>query len=277
LHAEPAGAESDVTALSGLPIKALLIAAMIPTVVAYMLGVQSQLTVALLPIALATNLTTILLPTLMLYFILMLAAWLAFTRRSLASAAVLALSLLPFLHWGHAHWTTSRQHQQEADEIAAIPTTPAASWPSTIVFESRSVTGMRAAWKVSGIERVIAKGAYSQRLVQFERAQGRRPAAQESVISSLPAEYLLLKVGRMSSFAAKGQIYATAGGPFELRLVKADRDELIAVWYRKFNPGPSILPLLATQGWFRGSNSATTDQVSDVITAFLTKALASPG
>jgi hypothetical protein len=178
---------------------------------------------------------------------------------------------------GVSHWTTSQQHERELAEIAAIPTARAQRIPATFVIESSQVSAVRAVWNIKAIERVIVKGANSQKLMQFERppARGQPPPPVE--VTSLPEEYLLLRVGRPSSFAKKRQIYATAGGPLELRIVEPGRDELIAVWYRAFNPFPSRVPLLTVAGWFRGGNVATTTEVDANIAAFLARALTSPG
>lgn len=85
---------------------------------------------------------------------------------------------------------------------------------------------------------------------------GARPVS--SLIASSGAdlrdEYRLLRAGRDSSFARRGQVYAPDGGPFELRLVGNGRDELIAVWYHVHDPLPTVPPLLTVFGWYRGAN-----------------------
>ena len=225
--------------------------------------------------AFAIQLTTTILPTLLLYYGFLLAVFLLITRRSAGAVALLALALLPFGHWTYAHWATWKEHQREAAEIAEIVTKPAAHVPATIVIESSSVTGMRGVWAIPGIQRLIFKGAYGPAMVQFDRPGDRNASPREQTVMTLPDQHLLLRVGRVSSFVQPRQIYGAAGGPLELRFVDAQRDELVAVWYRAFNPRPTVLPLLTVFGWYRGPNTATTDEIEAGIGAFLTRVLRS--
>ena len=126
--------------------------------------------------------------------------------------------------------------------------------------------------KVPAIERTIVKGAYGRELVQFER-NPRPNAERQTPVASLPDEYLLLKVGQSSSFAKARQIYSAAGGPLELRYVSASRDDLIAIWYQAFNPGPAALPLLTSSGWYRGPNSVSSGDIDVKVSEFLATAL----
>ena len=109
-------------------------------------------------------------------------------------------------------------------------------------------------------------------LVQFER-NPRPNAERQTPVASLPDEYLLLKVGQSSSFAKARQIYSAAGGPLELRYVSASRDDLIAIWYQAFNPGPAALPLLTSSGWYRGPNSVSSGDIDVKVSEFLATAL----
>jgi uncharacterized membrane protein YhaH (DUF805 family) len=251
------------------PLKTLLLVALMPTVLAIGAGLPD----GLFPIVLVTQFTSMVLPTLLIYFFPLLAMFLLIVRRTPQMAALVALSLLPFAHWAYAHWQSAQEHGREVADIAAIPTTPAADIPKTIVFESRNTTGIRGGLATAGIERVVSKGAYSNRLMQFDRGStsGPRPVAE------LPDTYLLLKVGRASFFSKDRQIYASAGGPLELRYIGAGRDDLVAVWYRVFNPSPTRAPILTTAGWFRGSNSASTDEIDATVQAFLQRALKPAG
>lgn len=242
------------------------------TLVAFSITVGRDSGGVLVPIALLTGAVSIVLPTLLLYLAPIWAAVSAPRSWSPAAFACLAAAVLPFLHWGYSHLATAREDAREATEIAAVPTVRVSRIPPVLVFESSSTSGMGAAWTVPGIERVVSKGAYSSRLMQFTRVDGGR-RRQETALTALPGEYLLLKVRRASTFAKKGQIYAALGGPYELRIISGARDDLIAVSYHAFNPRPSFIPVLTTSGWYRGSNSAATDEISASIEAFLARAL----
>jgi hypothetical protein len=224
------------------------------------------------PLLIVVQFTTIVLPTFLLYFGLFAALHLVVTRRSLASAFLLALALLPFAHWAYVHWSTAQEHQREANEIVAIDTVRATRLPATMVIEGNHVTATPAAWTIPGIDHVIT-GDYRSRLMRVDRPPPRGRRSEPRQITSLPDEYLLLRVGRSSSYAKDRQNYAAAGGPLELRLVDPQRNALIAVWYRAYNPSPSLVPVLTAMGWFRGSNSATTDEINAVVAAFLARAL----
>lgn len=259
---------------SRLATLVLVAVAAVLTIVALELSLPNEFA---LPIIVATQFATMVLPTFVIYFCALLALFLVITRRTAKSVAFILVALLPFAHWVYARWTTSLEHEHEIAEIAAIPTTRAQRIPATAVIESSQTSGMRAVWNIKDIEYVIVKGAYGQRLMQFERPPARGQSRPPVEALALPDEYLLLRVGQSSSFAKNRQVYATAGGPLELRIVAAGRNELIAVWYRAFNPSPSGVPLLTVAGWFRGQNSATTDQVDATIAAFLTRALLPAG
>jgi hypothetical protein len=219
--------------------------------------------------------TSVILPTLALNFMLVLAIWLVVARRKAWTVALLICALLPFGHWAYARWAKELEIARERADVAAAPMRRPDRLPATIVVDSSSATALRAAWTIPQVQSVVSRGAYSEKLMQFERPQGNRSAAPKP-INALPAEYLLLKMGRSSSFAKARQAYAAAGGPYELRLVSAERDDLLAVWYRTFNPEVADLPLLTSTGWLRpGANSATSDDIEASLRAFLLRALAS--
>src|SRR5262249_14920953 len=53
---------------------------------------------------------TVLLPTLVMYFLLLSAGLLLFTRRTVTSAVLFGLALLPFGHWAYVHWAIAKEH-----------------------------------------------------------------------------------------------------------------------------------------------------------------------
>jgi hypothetical protein len=257
------------------PIKWLLTLALIPTLIACAVGFGNEPSMAV-PVALVVTFVPMVLPTLAMYFFLLLGLWLTAVRRTPGSLVWLMLAVLPFLHWGYAHWTAIRDHQREAAEIDAVETKAAPHVPTTIVFESQHLEGIQGAWKVPAIDRVISRGAYGSTLNQFERNRARNNATKQSTVTSLPDEYLLLKVGRESTFAKRGRTYSGTGGPLELRYVDSSHDDLVAVWYRAFNPGLTILPVLTTTGWFRGSNNVLSSDIDLHVGEFLAAALKTP-
>jgi hypothetical protein len=226
----------------------------------------------LLVLAALVSVTSIILPTFLLYFVPLWLALAATVLRRPALLGLAAVTMLPYVHWGYSHWDAYRARAEERAEIARIRTTVVADIPSTIVFESRNTTGIRGARMIPGIERVISKGAYSDQLMQFDAPKSTRGSSGPVAVSGLPSRYLLLKVGQKSAFAKK-QVYAAGGGPFELRMIDGSRDDLVSVSYRAFKPSPTWVPLLSTQGWFRGANSATTGQIDEAVRAFLEAAL----
>jgi hypothetical protein len=260
-----------------VPIAGLLLAALVCTFVVYAIVMGEDFPIATLPGVMAMNLFPITLPTLALYFFPLLGIWLIVTRRSAGSVALFVLALMPFLHWWSARSDSVRDHQREAAEVAAIATKPLPpQLPATIVFESQQTDGLRGVWEVPAIERTILNSGYNAKLKQFERHQ-RGSVDSQSFAATLPDEYLLLRVGRSSGFANKAENYSVAGGPFELRFVDASHDDLIAVWYRVFNPAPSAFPVLTLQGWYRGPNSGSAGDVDARVGEFLTSALKTQG
>ncbi|WP_088347558.1 MULTISPECIES: DUF805 domain-containing protein [Rhodomicrobium] len=255
-----------------LPVRTLLALALLVTV-----GVFIAVHGPAWPIALLTQSTTAVAPTLLLYGLLVAAVFLAVTRPRPASFALLALALLPFAQWAYAHWAATKAHEKERAAIAAIATTRLTRIPATLVVESPHVAGLREAWAIPGIERVISKGAYGSGLMQFDRPPARGSAPPAQPVAALPGEYLLLRIGRASRFAVARQAYAAAGGPLELRRIDPGRDDLVAIWYRTYDPPPARLPLLTTSGWYRGTNSAVSGDIDASIRSFLSRALAAAG
>ena len=250
---------------AGLPIMRLLLCSLGLAIAAVATSVGSNL----LPLVLLVQATTIVLPTTLLYFCVLLGAYMVFTRRSIGAVTFLAVALLPIAGWAYSYWQASSAAAREATEVAAIPTTVASRIPRTMVIESRNVSGMRAVWQVPGIDRVIYKGAYGSRLVQFDRPTG-RSQNQQQVVNALPEHYLLLRIGRSSTFADKQKTYPLDGGPFELRLVNPDGDRLIGIQYYSLHP-----PVLTEQGWFRQPNTTTAEGLTAVISDFLRRSLRS--
>jgi uncharacterized membrane protein YhaH (DUF805 family) len=266
----PAVLQEDVDARRP-PIGRIFIVALLLAVAVS--GYALSLDGASVLLVLAVNFSTILLPTLAIFFLPLLGGWLLIARPGPWPAVFLILTLAPFLHWVYVRHTVFEAQQREIAEIAAIPTMALPSIPDTLVLEGDGVSGPRVTKPIPEIQRTIVKGSAGSKLTQFYRFEPGSYVAKQSNPTALPEAYILLRVGRSSSFAHKGQIYRTAGGPFELRYVDATRDDLVAIWYRAFNPGPSVLPVLTTSGWYRGSNSATTTQVEASVQEFLAAAI----
>jgi uncharacterized membrane protein YhaH (DUF805 family) len=265
-----------ISSAATIPVRSLMALALVPTAIAFKLGVPDDVSFWL---ALMTWSVTMFLPTLALYFALLLGLHLAVTRRNAMSAGILVLALLPFADWGYEQWSTARAHEQEAREIAAIPTTPVAHIPATLVWESSGPIGLNAIWTIPAIQHVIAKSTLPPDLGQVERPPDLKQFrfTKPTHVASLPDEYLLLKLGRVSGYAKRSLIYSAAGGPFELRHVHSGQDDLVAVWYRAFNPHPSAMPLLTLSGWYRGPNTTTSEEINANFAAFLASALPSSG
>ncbi len=253
-----------------LPMMIVGVLAAVLTIVALQVSLPSEFA---LPLLMMVQFTTMVLPTFLIYFALLAALYLVATRRNAISVLLLTVALFPFAQWAYAHWTAAQERQVEAAEIAAIPTTRATRLPTTMVIDSQSAQATRAAWTIPGIERVILHGTYGSRLMEIDRPPARGASPPPRQVSSLPSEYLLLRIGQSSGFAKNRQLYAAGGGPLELRLVDPQSSELIAVWYRTFKPSPPVLPVLTLMGWYRGSNTATTDEINATVAAFLNRAL----
>ncbi|WP_271894212.1 hypothetical protein [Candidatus Phyllobacterium onerii] len=241
--------------------------AIIVSFVAYALMVETG---PLLLISLPVNLTTILLPTFLLYLALIWTIVRSTKARTIGSFLLVALAASPFLHWGYSRWVVSQAEVREAAEIKAIPTIAPGFVPPVLVVESQESVGP--VWAVPQIQRVIWKDGYPEKFRQLERSK-RQSFYPAAVIDGVPDTYLLLKRGRSSSFAKPKQQYASDGGPYELRIVAPGRNDLIAVSYKTFNPRPSLLPVLTQTGWYRGSNNVMYETVSDSVKDFLLNSL----
>jgi uncharacterized membrane protein YhaH (DUF805 family) len=263
-------------ASSDIPAKTLAALAFILASLGFMAVMDHQHATS--GIGFVVSLPTMILPTAVLYFGLLLTATMVVRRRTMTSVALLMLAMSPFAFWAHAYWTTATEQRQEAAEIAAIPTSPAARVPATLVIETEgSFPELSPFWSIRGIERVIIayKGNSSRR--QFDRPPERGPRPEPRNVQVLPDEYLLLKVGRTSRFAQRNQMYGAGGGPLELRLVDAQHDELLGAWYRAFNPRPSLPPMLTVSGWFRPAYAWKPGEYNAHIRDFLARSLDNSG
>ncbi len=250
-----------------MPNKKIIWSAIIVSFVAYALMVETG---PLLLISLPVNLTTILLPTFLLYLALIWTIVRSTKARTIGSFLLVALAASPFLHWGYSQWKVSQAEVRETVEIKAIPTIAPGFVPPVLVVDSQESVGP--AWAVPQIQRVIWKDGYPEKFRQLERSE-RQSFYPAAVIDRVPDTYLLLKRGHSSSFAKPKQQYVLDGGPYELRIVAPGRNDLIAVSYKSFNPRPSLLPVLTQTGWYRGSNQVMYETVSDSVRDFLLDSL----
>lgn len=255
-----------------LPVKSLLIAALVLTPVAVASALPGGTTPALLPVALVMQVGSTMVPTFVVYACFLLALALAVARRAAGPAVILVLAALPFAHWAWGHWDVSHRQAREAAEIAAVPTVPVPHVPATLVFESDSNKGIEGVWAIPGIQTVIVKGD-SRGMTQFDRPSAEVRLPLPKTVATLPEEYLLLKVGPVSAFARVGRDSSTVAGPLELRFVDSRRNLLVAVWYRSLQAAPASVPLLTMSGWYRRTDVTATEDIEARIRTFLEAAL----
>lgn len=235
----------------------LFLLALVLTIVAARWALGNRMVLILQPLA----------PTIALNFLALWAVYCVIAIRSAYSFVLLAIALVPFGHWGYQSCAIGQQHQQEAAEVAAIPTKKVKELPSTIVVEARR--RVPEIWSIGAIERLLtktARGTYEQTLRPAPN-EGRRERHPELIAP--PQEHLLLRIGTSSGFSAPGKTYV-ADGPLELRLVGPDRDDLLAVDYRVLNNPLVPWPLLRSRGWMRQLNAI---DPSKTVTAFLKRAI----
>lgn len=182
-----------VSSAARIPVRTLLVLALVPAAIAFKLGMSDEVSFWL---AVATMSVTMFLPTLALYFAVLLGLYLAVTRRDATSSGILVLALLPFADWGYAQWSTARAHEQEAREITAIPTTPVATIPATLVWQSSGGLGVNAVWTIAAIQRVIEK-----KYALAQPAGGRAPARSQA-FPLHQANARSIVAGRISTFQA---------------------------------------------------------------------------
>jgi uncharacterized membrane protein YhaH (DUF805 family) len=214
-------------------------------------------------------------PTLVMYSALFYAIWAVVKKRNLAAGSVLVAALLPFAIWLYAAVSVQMAKKHETEHLASIKTEKLTHVPEVLVFQSRSVDGYFRLLGMHGISQIIADGPYSLSSGMMSYTGQTKPhgPVELSKVEKLPDEYLVLKVGRKSSFAEMHKNYAADGGPLELRHVSPGHDDLIAVWYREFDPAPSMPPVLTISGWLRAPNTATTDAVAFNIRQFFDRSI----
>jgi hypothetical protein len=98
--------------------------ALLLAMLAFAAGTGPRMGWSLLGFAMLVNAATMLLPTFLVYFLLLLGLQGIVTRRSVGAAALLVGAALPFVHWGHSWWQASRGDARHAAEIARVPTAP---------------------------------------------------------------------------------------------------------------------------------------------------------
>ncbi len=205
-----------------------------------------------------------LLPTLALYFCLLIAGYLLVVAPSLRSAAFLGLTFLPFVHVGYMRWTAEQAVAKETAEIAAIPRVKNSALPTTVLFQPDLSLQPEDLLAVPGVDRVISGVQGSGRgLMLYERAED--GTARRMAITNMPERYLHLRVGAASTFGRRQFVSpGLAAGPYELRLLDSGRDDLVDVWYRSFRLVPAFPPVLSPHDalqrssiWYRVSGTGT--------------------
>lgn len=269
-HSSTTWPSPPISAGLKIPVWLLMAVALLPALAAYFYAMKGDPGLAnLLPV---TTLTMIL-PTLAIYFFLVLSLYLVATRRNVVSVALLIAAILPFADFGFAQWSTARAHEAEAQTIAAIPRTSLSTIPQTLVWDSGTQAGRNGVWRIPAIQHLILEDPMLHKLSGLERPADLKHIPRTRPVDgvSLPDDYLLLKVGDQSSFEQRGTLYKL--GPYELRHVSGGHDDLVAAWYRVFNPGPTTIPLLTIAGWYREPDIINNVDYDGSVETFLSKAL----
>jgi hypothetical protein len=256
--------------------RAIALAAMVSFVIAVFDTAMSGggVSPVLIVISLPGRFAWMLVPTFLLYLAPICAVMHARARRSMASAALLAASSVPFVFWILAEARTYQDKQDEIGVIADIPKASIGHVPTTIVFSGEPVFCARIRSKVPEISEVI-QVSYGPRYEKEDCAGAKSSGVKREKIDRIPDEYIRFLGGRDSQFSKQGHVKSALGQSLELRYIAPGRDDLIAVSYETYNPYPLAPPALTTSGWLRPTNTARSEDVLERVQNFVTDALVS--
>jgi hypothetical protein len=246
----------------------LVVAALVVTGVVMVIGVPDLLRSG--PIGPMMMMPAII-PTFFLYLAAISALYALVVRRTWWSLLACVVVTIPFVHWGASRMQTDANLRAEAAEVAALPIVEAESLPSVVLFRGKQNRApVRELLAHPKIEAVLVEG--DDGITQYRQPDSKARRLEERMIDRLPRRYLLLAVGEESTLVPDPRHYAHLS-PYELRLVSPDGNHLIGGWYQKHDPGPRVVPIVGGEGWLREDLQKTTDEIDDVIAAFVADAI----
>ena len=93
-------------------------------------------------------------------------------------------------------------------------------------------------------------------------------------LQQLPDRYIVVRTGTRTPYQRDGGgIKDIAAGPFEMHHIEGRRDDLIAVYFRRFMPVPMFPPVLTPAGWGGDSNTVTSGESERATLEFMSKSL----
>lgn len=185
------------------------------------------------------------LPTFVLYFFALTFIYLAWQWRSRIAIGMTIVFILLLVQWSYTSWSASEAQQAELAAIDAIPTVRASGSAKAVVLEgSRAQSAEDWPPEITSRWRQFASGTLVSR--RSDGGWGEWTDTRESI----PLPYLQLRTGDSSAYAVDGPGWMQAG-PYEMREISAEEDELVAIWYRSTFNIYTALPILTTSGWAR--------------------------
>jgi hypothetical protein len=212
-----------------------------------------------------------LIPSLVIYAFFAWALFNLFRNKNFQSILIFTISVVPFVAYAFNVYEAAQEIEKDKIEYQSFERKSVVIKPKILVLESESVYKLRPLFEITGVDQIILKGAYGDRMMAIDNQPDRFGGYKMSEVLNTPDEFALLRIGRASKFAKPGQIYHADGGPFELRLFKDGSDHLIDVWSQPFRKIPSFPPVLTFSGWIFIGNSGIYAEIGNSLANFLTK------
>jgi hypothetical protein len=235
---------------SGLPYRSIGLVAVVLATGAFLFVSTESLSMRL--IGLFVLFVPIVLPTALVYFLVLCALALFIRAPNLMTGAMLALSLGPLGYWGYEQARAAALRDEDVAALSAIPRHHVTAYPTVAVVrgDENFVSLMRRDY---GFDRVIFDAGRGR----LESFSGIDRHTEGVAVKALPENYILLNVGEASSFRDQVNGNAHHSGPYEIRLVTATNDLLVDIWWADNIRRPVWIPVFGLSGLLtdnRGEN-----------------------
>lgn len=262
------------------PKRAAIIGALISlAVLCWSFGNDPQMTVPLLLMSIGAFLLPCFVPTFLVYAALAASVLRLLARRDAVAGVALVMTLLPFGFWTAALWSGLSARATERAAIAAIPTSGLPEKIGGIVIDGEdwSMINCARGFVLSAdhnVSEVLTHGQSKSQYLKFTRATAKSPVGSGQATDSAPAEYLLIHFPRRSQFLQDKRMPQDSTAPaVEIYSVDPNDRKLVATTYAIYNPLPAFPPMLTMLGWYRGSNTTTSEKSCRNVALFLHRAL----
>jgi hypothetical protein len=262
------------------PKRAAVIGAVIASaVLLWFLSTNSQLTLPLLPITLAVNVSQSFVPSFLIYTVLVASVLRLWAKRDVIAAAAVLAALIPFGLWALSLSSVLMAKARERTAVAALPKVALPAKVGGIVIEGDdwSLINCARSRVLSGNHDtggVFTHGQSKSGYLRFTRATANSPVNKGEAADGTLGDYILIRFPRRPEFLRESRLPPDiASPPTEIYAVDPSGTRLVAATYTAQNRPPAFPPMLTADGWYRGDNSSTPEKSCKSVGEFIQREL----